>query len=612
MPQAPRIALGLLCAAVCVACNLSAPVLTGILFESLSQGGGPEGYRRALAMLVGVYTVEPILTQVYIRTMVAAGENAIATLRRKLFRAVLHQEVAFFDLGSSSELTGLLSTQLGTVRDVIVGNVSRDRGIRALLETIGSCAVLVWLSAKLAPVQSAAVLSLSVFAALYSRWTKALFAKDALAVRRMNDVAGEAFDNIKTVRSFAGESQEEKRFGDLVDSSLESGLGIGRAKSFLEALNRTAIHASLILLFGYGGFLVADGQISLRVLLSGIGFTFSLVFATQGLVNTLADARRAVSAIASIHKTLENADPEAARQGEDYAPDFDAGVPAIVAKPSGGVEAVPSATAREEDRTSARELATSSDLVLSGVSFAYPARPSVRVLKHIDLRLRAGTVTALVGRSGSGKSTVASMIARFYEPTSGEVTLGGVSAGQFPREDWANAVSLVSQEPVLFSGTVRENIAYGGGRDGQGGAAASDEDVEAAAWAANAAEFISELPDGFDTQVGPRGAQLSGGQRQRIAIARALVKDAPILVLDEATSALDSVSERLVQEALERLMAGRTVVVIAHRLSTVQRADSIAVMSGGRVIEQGTHAELIAQRGAYADLVDTQRLAFND
>ena len=388
---------------------------------------------------------------------------------------------------------------------------------------------------------------------------------------------------MRTVKSFAAEPAERARFARRVQGLLDTGRSLGGAKAILEGSNRLAIYASLLVLYLYGGFLVNGGFMPLRVLLSSIGFTFSLLFCTQGLVNTFADARRAMSSLARARALVASGRPEADlvalldSSGKEELP-FGAGGAAVAAAARG-------------------------DMELRVHKFAYPTRPDVPVLHDIELRLRTGTTTALVGPSGAGKSTVVQLLARFYDLADGELVLGGQPATDFSRHEWARAVSVVTQEPVLFNGTISENIAYGCCVN------SSQEDVEQAARAANAHEFISRLPEGYDTILGEGGdIQLSGGQRQRVAIARALLKDAPVLVLDEATSALDSQSEALVQGALARLQEGRAVVVVAHRLSTVVGADEVVVLDGGSVRERGPHAELVARGGLYASLVNAQHL----
>lgn len=342
------------------------------------------------------------------------------------------------------------------------------------------------------------------------------------------------------------------------------------------------------------------GLMPLRILISGLGFTFSLTYATQGIVNTLSEVRRASGALSRIRQMLQDSEPDESMSG---------------ALPPGAWWEVANGRPMRieaygnEAGDSALIAARHGALELRNVSFAYPVRPGVPVLSEVILQLPKGSVTAVVGRSGAGKSTIANLLARFYDPQAGGLYLDGRPASDFTLGEWSRAVAMVGQEPVLFSGTIADNIAYG--RFGM----ASMEEIQAAAIAANAHEFIEKLPLGYATLCGERGTLLSGGQRQRVALARALLKDSPILILDEATSALDTVSEKLVQQAVQRLVTGRTVVVIAHRLSTVQTADQIVVMHQGKIVEVGTHEELSNEDGGnsnryYKALMASNALVF--
>lgn len=340
------------------------------------------------------------------------------------------------------------------------------------------------------------------------------------------------------------------------------------------------------------------GLMPVGTLLSAIGFTFSLVFATQGLLQTWTDARQTWSSVKRVQAIFSEmpTDPsmeEALPPGAWWE---------VAGKGSSGtLEAERNGVSLRKPEMSALKAATIGDLVLDQVEFYYPARPDARVLHNFSITIPCGKVTALVGRSGAGKSTIAALLERLYSQTSGSITLGGIPIDAFPRSEWVQALTAVTQEPVLFNASIYDNISYGVPH-------ASKEQVESAAKAANAHDFIMRLPDGYESLVGEQGSLLSGGQRQRVALARALLKDAPILVLDEATSALDSESERLVQQAIETLVKGRTVLIIAHRLSTVQKADQIVLIDDGEVIETGTHDELRRMGGEYSNLVSSQSL----
>jgi ATP-binding cassette, subfamily B (MDR/TAP), member 10 len=652
------------CLALCTASNLASPVLSGLLFETLVRQEPMERYGHLLAVLLTGYVLEPLLARVYMRNLMALGEKCLAAVRQELYRTLLMQRLAFYDSHPAAELQAAVGTELDALRSFVFNNCSRDRGLRAFAEALGAVAVLFVLSWRLAPVCTAVIVVAALAAAAYRARTRAVEQSLGVALRRMSGVALQAFDGIRTVRSFGGEALERERFQQQVAASYDAGLALGAAKADLEATNRLAIHAALLALYGWGGWLVARGHLPVGALVTGIGFTFSLTYAVQGSIATLAELRRATGSLERVRGLVqEGGDPDPSMYAAlppgawwDVAngdADERAAKGAAARAEAAGAAAAAAAAADSDTNNGATTTTTSAasvgvgetsmatadnddvnpqpalfspqprsrfipipgddaacaaarrggELELRAVDFAYPSRSDASVLRDVSLKLRRGSVTALVGRSGAGKSTVAALLSRFYEPQGGQVLLGGVPAQCYSRAAWTRAVSLVSQEPVLFSGTIAENIAYGAphGR-------ASFDDIRAAAVAANAHEFVQRLPKGYDTVVGERGGQLSGGQRQRVAIARALLKDAPVLILDEATSALDRVSETLVQQAIRRLVRGRTVLVIAHRLSTVQEAAAVVVMEDGQVVESGSHEELMARGGKYSELMSSQGL----
>ncbi|KAI7735909.1 hypothetical protein M8C21_030565 [Ambrosia artemisiifolia] len=496
-----RIAASVASLVCCTTCTLSMPILSGRFFEVLI-GARAEPLWQLLSKVAVLYTLEPIFTVIFVVNMNTIWEKVMSSLRAQIFGSVLIHKVDFFDKYKVGELTALLTSDLGSFKNIVIGTM---------------CLLFV-LAPQLAPILGVLMLAVSVLVAVYKRSTVKVFKAYGLTQASIADCVTETFSAIRTVRSFGGEKRQMLTFGNQVLEYQKSGIQLGVYKSINESITRVAVYVSLLALYILGG---------------------NKVKAVQGLVNTIGDLRGAFAATERINSILSGSEID---QALAYA------------------------------ASSVRSLASSGDICLEDVHFAYPLRPDVEVLNGLDLTLKCGTVTALVGSSGAGKSTV---------PTQGRITVAGEDLRTFDKSEWARIVSIVNQEPVLFSVSVGENIAYG-------------------------------LPDehGYDTLVGERGGLLSGGQRQRVAIARALLKNAPILILDEATSALDAVSERLVQDALNRLMKGRTTLVIAHRLSTVQNADQIAVCSEGKIAELGTHAELLAKKGDYASLVGSQRLAF--
>ncbi|CAI5460616.1 unnamed protein product [Closterium sp. Yama58-4] len=563
-------------------CNVVLPRINGNFVQALVSPV-PVPLAQLLLPIASIYVLEPAATLLFVSSLSAVWEAVMAAVRVRVFRRLLLQKVAFYDAHKVAGLSGVLSSELSFMDKAVTDNVTRDRGLRSICEVVSTLVILFFIAPDLAPVFSLLAVGISLMAGIYKRGTM-------------------------PVRSFGGEARQLARFAGYVAEAQETGTRLSVLKSTNEALTRGCVYISLMCVYILGGHKVQMGVMPAGTVLAFVGYTFLLTFAIQGLVNTMADIQNALSAVARINALLSSSPPEPNLSIPEPLPDL-----TVLISPS--LHPLPRAGCRGGGRKgsgrsggkggAACELAWTGDIEFSDVHFAYPQRAAVEVIKGINLVLPRGSVTALVGGSGAGKSTVVQLLSRFYEPVAGTISLAGEDIASFDRTQWTRAVSLVSQEPVLFAMSVRDNIAYG-----LPDADVPEANVIRAAKAANAHEFIMKLPQGYDTMVGERGGLLSGGQRQRLAIARAILKDAPILILDEATSALDSVSERLVQQALEGLMQGRTTLVIAHRLSTVQAAHQIVVMAAGRLVERGTHAQLAAQGGAYATLVNAQHLTF--
>jgi ABC-type multidrug transport system fused ATPase/permease subunit len=399
----------------------------------------------------------------------------------------------------------------------------------------------------------------------YAKYIKKISLRAQKAIAQTDAVAMEVISNMRTVRSFTNEGLERKRFVEKSNENLSLSQKVGRQLGILQGLTSIALNGIGLVVYWYGGYQVSLGHISTGALTAFMMHTLSLQNSAQHLSILLGQVLAANGAIARLEEVAK------------ISPKIGGSVNSHLLK-------LPNVKGAVE---------------LRNVTFSYPSREHQKVLSNFTLSLPAGKVTALVGPSGGGKTTVTSLIERFYDPQSGEVTLDDVPISVLDPNWLRSLVGIVSQEPVLFATTIKENIAYG--RPG-----ASDEDIIAAAQRAYVHDFVTAFPEGYNTMVGERGIQLSGGQKQRIAIARAILKNPRILILDEATSALDAESEAQVQEALHELMKGRTVLVIAHRLSTVQVADNIAVVCDGQIVETGNHQELMRKAGVYAQLVSRQ------
>ena len=514
---------------------------------------------RYLLMIVAVLAVGTALRFFFVSWL---GERVVADIRLAVHRNLLRLAPAFYEENSPKEISSRMTSDTALIEQVVGTTVSV--ALRNVLMGIGGIAYLFVLAPQLTiglvMVIPLVVIPLTVF----GRKVRTISRSSQDRVADIGAMVTEVLSAMKIVQGFNQEAREAERFGGAVERSFET----ARRRIIVRALMTAAviflIFGAITLLMWRGAVGVSSGAIS--------GGTIAAFVITGGLV------AGAFGALAEVYGDLLRGAGAASRLGELLEE-----VPAIA--PPAKPQALPSPPR--------------GSLSFRNVSFRYPTRPEVAALKDFSLEVEPGETVAIVGPSGAGKSTIFQLAERFYDPQAGTIRLDGIPLTAADPAEVRARIAFVPQDGVLFSADARDNLRYGRWD-------ASDEEIWEAARAANAATFLENLPQGLDTYLGENGTRLSGGQQQRLAIARALLRDAPILLLDEATSALDAESEKLVQDALERLMESRTTLVIAHRLATVRAADRIVVMDEGRIVEQGTHAELSKAGGLYARLAKLQ------
>ena len=515
--------------------------------------------------LFGVALVLAVATAARYFCITLLGERALASLRQTLYAQVIRLDVAFFERSRVGELLSRLSADTEVVQALIGSGVSV--ALRSVVMLVGASAMMVWTAPSLAGLTAlvipAVMLPILVFGRRVQKLSRA--SQDRLADAAA--IANETLNASTAVKAYARENIESTRYSHAILRALATARRRIGMRALLTMAVIVLVFGAITLVLWAGARHVLTGTLDPGVLGQFVLYAVFAAGSVAGLSEVWGDVLRAAGAMERLGELLDE-------RPEIVAP----AQPLALPKPLRGA------------------------LRFDGVSFHYPSRPDAPALHDFTLDVRPGETVALVGPSGAGKSTVFSLLLRFYDPQSGRISIDGVDLRAVTLDDLRGAIALVPQETVIFSGSAADNIRFG--RDG-----ASDEEVREAARAAEAHDFISALADGYQAEMGERGVRLSGGQRQRIAIARAILRDAPLLLLDEATSALDAQSEAAIQQALARLEQGRTTLVIAHRLATVQRADRIVVLDGGRIVAQGTHESLLAEGGLYAELARLQFVA---
>lgn len=532
------------------------------LIDSGFAGGDAGALDRALYFLIALSVIMAGGTFARFYLVSWLGERVVADLREAVFNRVLSLHPGFFEVTKTGEILSRLTTDTTLLQSVIGSSASM--ALRNSLNFIGGLVMLFVTNAQLAALVLLVVPLVVVPILVFGRRVRKLSRASQDRVASVGAFAEESFNAIRTVQAFTHEKEDRKRFGVEVKDAFDTAIRRIGARGMLSATVILLVFNAIAVILWVGGRGVMDGDISGGELAAFIFYAATVAFSVGIISEVFGELQRAAGATERLIELLEE-------EPEITAPAHPVSMP----EPSEG------------------------RIHFSNVTFHYPSRPDLPALTDFSLDVKSGETVALVGPSGAGKTTVFQLLLRFYDPENGQVKIDGVDIREADPQRVRERMAIVPQDPVLFGASGLENIRFG--RPG-----ASDKDVRDAAHSAAAQEFLDELPDGFDTFLGEKGTRLSGGQRQRISIARAVLRDPAILLLDEATSALDAENEKLVQNALEKLMVGRTTLIIAHRLATILNADRIAVIDKGRMVEIGTHAELLKSSPLYARLAALQ------
>lgn len=555
--------LGLLFLLGSSSASLVFPKLLGELVDLGNQGKLAQEINRIALILIAVLVGQSVFSYFRIFLFVRVAEKTLADLRQNTFNHLIRLPMKFFQFRRVGELNSRISSDITLLQDALTTTLAEF--LRQIIIIVGGVTLMMITSLKLTLFMLMILPVIMILVVLFGRYIRKLSKQAQKQVADSNVIVEETLQGIQSVKAFTNEFFEMLRYKKKTVEIAQTGIKNGKLRGAFSSFTILGLFGAMVAVIWKGAHLLATGELATGELFSFVIYSMFIGGTIGGMADVFARVQKFIGAT------------------EDLLEIFN--------EP---VEEVENITSLPPDQV------LHGNIRFDALSFHYPTRTETEVLKQISVTIKPDTLVALVGPSGAGKSTFVSLLLRLYEPTQGHILFDELDNQSIPISALRSQMAIVPQDIFLFGGTIRENIAYG--KTG-----ATEEMIIEAAGKANAWEFISQFPEGLDTLVGERGTQLSGGQRQRIAIARAVLKDPKILILDEATSSLDSESERLVQDALEKLMKGRTSIVIAHRLSTIRQADNILVLEKGRIIEQGTHEQLLLVKdGLYKNLSGLQ------
>jgi ATP-binding cassette, subfamily B, bacterial len=501
----------------------------------------------------------------YFRTNLAAivSEKGMADIRKAVYEKLLTQPITFFENRRIGELTSRITGDVEKLQNVF--SITLAEFVRQFVMLIAGIGILAWLAPRLSLIMLLTFPIIVVVAIIFGRHIRKLSKERQDKLADTNTIVEETLQTFAVVKSFTNEWFESRRYAKSVDSVVDTSLAFARVRGLFFIFIITIMFGGIFFILWQGALMVEKGEMQVGDLFSFIVYTGIIGGAIAGIGNLYTELAGAVGATERILDILNN--------------DSEVNI---------------------ADSKNGLETRIKGDISFQNIQFSYPSRPDLPVLKGIDIHVKAGQKVAVVGTSGAGKSTIMQLLLRFHQFDGGQILADGKPIADYNITAYRQNFAIVPQEVLLFGGTIRENIGYGK-------ANATDAEIELAAQQSNCLDFIQSFPEGMDTVVGERGIKLSGGQRQRVAIARAILRNPTVLLLDEATSSLDAESERVVQDALNKLMQGRTSIIIAHRLATIKDVDTIFVLDGGKVVEQGTHEQLAAMEdGVYSSLAKLQ------